>query len=291
MNLPTHVSTKMVLGTAQFGMNYGITNSDGKPSKKEAFNVLDFSWGRGIKSFDTAPGYNSEALLGDFIESNGLNNKVKVHTKIPPLKGVRDYQKFILKNLENSLSSLRCPVGTLFFHDPKDADFLLKDQQFFEDLMKNYAVSTLGVSVYSPSEVENFSDCEFNLAFQFPYNFLDRRFDDVSIDNGLAFARSIFLQGILVSNKNLIKNSPQTLKEIHKKIHNIFEENKVNPLEYAFNFAVNSSKIDFFIFGVHNLKQLIQIFSLSNREYSFHNELRDLLTLHEKSFLDPRKWS
>ena len=28
---------KMVLGTAQFGINYDIPNVDGKPSKKEVF--------------------------------------------------------------------------------------------------------------------------------------------------------------------------------------------------------------------------------------------------------------
>ena len=34
---------KLILGTAQFGFNYGINNSTGKVSKHEAFKILDFS--------------------------------------------------------------------------------------------------------------------------------------------------------------------------------------------------------------------------------------------------------
>ena len=47
----------MVLGTAQFGMDYGIVNINGKPKKKEVFDILDLAWEKGIRQFDTAPGY------------------------------------------------------------------------------------------------------------------------------------------------------------------------------------------------------------------------------------------
>ena len=54
---------KIVLGTVQLGMDYGITNSYGKPEKLEALNILETAWENGIRRFDTAPGYYSEDIL------------------------------------------------------------------------------------------------------------------------------------------------------------------------------------------------------------------------------------
>ena len=73
---------KMVLGTAQFGMDYGITNVNGKPTRNEVFNILDFAWENGVRRFDTAPGYDSETWLGDFLTSRGLQDQIKILTKI-----------------------------------------------------------------------------------------------------------------------------------------------------------------------------------------------------------------
>ena len=39
-----NITEKMVLGTAQFGMDYGIANINGKPKKKEVFGILDLAW-------------------------------------------------------------------------------------------------------------------------------------------------------------------------------------------------------------------------------------------------------
>ncbi len=64
----------MVLGMAQFGMGYGIANVPGKPTPKEMFKILSLAWERGIRCFDTAPGYGSERMLGEFITANGLRN-------------------------------------------------------------------------------------------------------------------------------------------------------------------------------------------------------------------------
>ena len=191
---------KMVLGTAQFGMDYGIANIRGKPSKKEIFGTLNLAWEKGVRRFDTAPSYGgSEALLGEFIAANGLENEAIVLSKIPSLDGVSDYQQRITMNLESSLNKLGCPIEVLFFHNPADSNLLLKDPQFFENLMHDYQVSTLGVSVYEQHEVRQLSGCQFELAFQFPLNVLDRRFEKVSMPQRKRYARSVFLQGLLVS--------------------------------------------------------------------------------------------
>ena len=76
-------------------MDYGIVNVSGKPTKKVVFGILDLAWEKGIRRFDTAPGYGSEALLGEFIMANGLQDEAIVLIKIPSLENSNDYKQFI----------------------------------------------------------------------------------------------------------------------------------------------------------------------------------------------------
>ena len=56
---------KIVLGTAQFGMDYGITNSEGKVKDKEISNILKLAESKGINYLDTAPAYgDAENIIG-----------------------------------------------------------------------------------------------------------------------------------------------------------------------------------------------------------------------------------
>ena len=60
----------------QFGMDYGIANVSGQPTKSEVFKILEIAWQHGIRSYDTAPSYDSEDLLGEFIKVHGLKKKL-----------------------------------------------------------------------------------------------------------------------------------------------------------------------------------------------------------------------
>ena len=83
---------KIVLGTAQFGMRYGI-NSRRKISKNEIFKILDFSVENQINKLDTAPVYgNAEELIGEYSKINDYNFKItsKIDTKN---KSIREKSK------------------------------------------------------------------------------------------------------------------------------------------------------------------------------------------------------
>ena len=67
---------KLCLGTAQFGMNYGITNQMGKPKDNEIDLILKSALNNNIFYFDTANAYgNSEIILG-----NKLINKQDINS-------------------------------------------------------------------------------------------------------------------------------------------------------------------------------------------------------------------
>src|SRR5687768_14232655 len=70
---------KIILGTVQLGLDYGINNSTGKPDSKEAFKILELAYKNGICTLDTANAYgNAEEIIGDYHKTNP---KFKVNTK------------------------------------------------------------------------------------------------------------------------------------------------------------------------------------------------------------------
>jgi len=286
-----NITKKMVLGTAQFGMDYGIANINGKPKKKEVFDILDLAWKKGIRRFDSAPGYGSEALLGEFITANGIQDEAIVLTKIPSLYGVSDFQTDIITNLESSLKNLGCPIDVLFFHNPVDSGLLLSDLQFFETLLNDYPVSTLGVSVYETKEVESLSGCQFELAFQFPFNVLDRRFEQVSMPQCKRFARSVFIQGLLASTNDLRSDAPVKLLNLQKEYHDRLAKHHLKAVGFAVSFVTYSDSIDYFLVGVESTKQLMDILNIEFDIFQDLAFLKPLLTSIPEKWLDPRIWS
>ena len=79
---------KLVLGTAQLGLNYGIANVIGKPTEKQALEIMKYAVENGINYFDTAHSYgNSEIIIGKFLNFyKNYKNKVNIITKMPSLK-------------------------------------------------------------------------------------------------------------------------------------------------------------------------------------------------------------
>ena len=286
-----NITEKMVLGTAQFGMDYGIANINGKPKKKEVFDILDLAWKKGIRRFDSAPGYGSEALLGEFITANGIQDEAIVLTKIPSLYGVSDFQTDIITNLKSSLKNLGCPIDVLFFHNPVDSGLLLSDLQFFETLLNDYSVSTLGVSVYETKEVESLSGCQFELAFQFPFNVLDRRFEQVSMPQRKRFARSVFLQGLLASTNDLRLDAPVKLLNLQKEYHDRLAKHNLESVAFAVSFVANNDAVDYFLIGLDSVEQLEDILNLDSYNQKDIAMFDDLPINTDKHWLDPRNWS
>jgi len=285
------ITQKIVLGTAQFSMDYGITNVSGQPTKKEVFNILSLAWGKGVRRFDTAPGYGSEKLLGEFIVAHGLKNEVKVLTKIPSLEGSSNCRQTIQSSLESSLEHLGCPINVLFLHKAADSVLLLEDSNTFENLLNENPVSTIGVSVYKPEEVKKLSECQFELAFQFPFNILDRRFDSVSMQEGKRYARSIFLQGLLASKNGLRQDAPKALLALHNDYHNRIAENNLNPVQFALSFVANAKNLDYFIVGVDTVGQFHDVLNFNLYDHKQMNVVDIFRLSIDNKWLDPRAWN
>ena len=290
MTKSRNIAEKMILGTAQFSMDYGIANIGGKPTKKEVFGILDLAFRSGIKRFDTAPDYKSELLLGEFISANGLQNEAIVLTKIPSLGDFSNYKQSIKTSLELSLKNLGCPIDVLFFHNPDDSILLLKAPEFFDGLLRDYPISSMGVSIYETNDVEKLLSCPLELAFQFPFNVLDRRFEKVEMRVGKRYARSIFLQGLLASKNQLRADVPEELSVLQNEYHSKLTQYNLNPLQFALNFVNHNDLVDYFLIGVDREKQLNDILYLA----SYNKKdlaMFDVLSVDiDKYWFDPRNW-
>ena len=79
------MSSKLILGTVQFGLNYGINNTKGKPEKKTVFEILSSAYENGIKYLDTAELYgDAHDLIGEFHKLNPTK-KFEIITKFPDI--------------------------------------------------------------------------------------------------------------------------------------------------------------------------------------------------------------
>jgi len=68
---------KIILGTVQFGMKYGINNTSNEISFSDSKQILDFAYKNGIKCLDTAEAYgDSMNKIGDFHKTRARQFKV-----------------------------------------------------------------------------------------------------------------------------------------------------------------------------------------------------------------------
>ncbi len=69
MKSSAHRLTRLGLGTAQFGLDYGISNTGGQVGLEEAVRIAETASANGLKTIDTAHAYgSSEQVLGTILD-------------------------------------------------------------------------------------------------------------------------------------------------------------------------------------------------------------------------------
>ena len=68
---------KLILGTVQFGLDYGINNKSGIPSSNIIKQILDYAMSNGIEILDTAEAYGiSQQRIGQYHQLSKKNLKL-----------------------------------------------------------------------------------------------------------------------------------------------------------------------------------------------------------------------
>jgi aryl-alcohol dehydrogenase-like predicted oxidoreductase len=197
-------AARLALGTVQFGLPYGVANTQGQVSYDEAEAMIGAMLTAGIDTIDTAIAYGeAETVLGH-IGMSGFRLISKVPPLLEPVLAVDDW---VVAQVEASLERLRVPrLSGLMLHSPDDllgphGSDLARGLRRAQDAG---LAERIGLSVYSPEQLAILVDRLPLEIIQIPLNIFDRRFvetgwlDRLVADNVEVHARSVFLQGLLL---------------------------------------------------------------------------------------------
>ena len=246
------VNHKIGIGTAQFGMDYGISNSSGKVEKNEVKKIIDGLPSLGIDTIDTASVYgNAETILGN----NNLDN-INVITKFTS----KDVESMLME-FELSLKNLKQQrLYGYLCHHPNN---IFENPCLWEKLIylrNKGAIEKIGLSLSNISEVKKLLKSGMVPdILQIPYNIFDDRFQEISIilkSKGTEIhSRSAFLQGLFFLDEEKLKNKFNSVSNYVIKMRNDLGD-KINA--FLINFCCNQDFIDKIIIGVENFNQLEQ---------------------------------
>jgi len=290
------------LGTAQFGLDYGVTNKKGKLTKDAIKKILLYAKKADVQFLDTAQFYgDSEKVIG---KSLPIDHKFKICTKLTPLENVNidlNLIETLESNLKRSFDYLgQSCIDTFLIHRPSDLKGLYGEKiiNWLTNLRNKKLVKNIGLSIYERKDL-NFVPIDEFQVIQLPLSVYDQRLiDDGTVDflfnkKISIHCRSIFLQGLILENpKNLPRFLSNKFYEFHLKNHKRFKDLDTTPLEVAINFIKQQKKIDNFIVGISSLKEFIEIHKIwitigskiKNLDYS-------QLAWKNNLDLDPRSWS
>lgn len=252
---------KIGLGTVQFGMNYGISNTQGQVSQEEINNILKLSQSLSIDILDTAIGYgDSESRIGTYNKSCN-SDSFKIVTKIPPIKG---NSNSINNLIDKSLKQLgTSQLYGVLLHDADDMTEELFHQLL--ELKRQHIVNKVGVSVYTPEQALN-TVGNYNIdLIQVPLNIFDQRFINTGCleflkqKNIEVHARSIFLQGLLLMPLHKVSNYFEPHFQLLREYRRYCVETNLSALELSLSIINKVPDIDRFILGVCSHSQLSEI--------------------------------
>ncbi len=265
MNGPA-ITTKIALGTAQFGLPYGISNTAGQTPLAEARAILTLAHAAGIRTLDTAIAYgNSEASLGELDVSAW-----QVITKLPemPVSGAAAVSSWVHTQVDESLARLRCQtLHGLLLHRP--AQLLGADgQALYRALLATREcgrVSKIGISIYGPDELDQLPPAMRFDIVQAPFNIIDNRMARSGWISRLQDAgcelhvRSIFLQGLLLMQAAARPAYFSRWNALWRTWEGWLKEIRLTPLQACLRHALQTPGIAKVVLGVDNATHLADI--------------------------------
>jgi len=255
--------SRFMMGTVQFGVNYGIANLSGKPSYESVVKILERAAASGVTCLDTAAAYgDSEMVIGRALRELGLTGKMTVVTKTPHLnEGLKpaEADKAVQEAVESSLKKLQLEFLPLYlFH--KEANSAYIDS--VRKMKQKGLVKHIGISVNSPEwALKAVRSGNFE-AIQLPTNILDHRYIKAGVFKeakraGIAvFVRSVYLQGLLFLPENKILPEHNPVIEVRRRLGEIARESGLTLTALAARFVMSLEGVYCLVMGLETIEQL-----------------------------------
>jgi aryl-alcohol dehydrogenase-like predicted oxidoreductase len=288
------MSSRLALGTVQFGLPYGIANQRGQVSREDAKEIIALARLSGIDTIDTAIAYGeSEGCLGDV----GLDG-FKVITKLPAIpENVVDVASWVRGQMQTSLQRLNVTsVYALLLHrseqllDPKGKALY----QILEQLKAEGVVQKIGVSIYTPLELDGLMDvCAIDLV-QAPFNLIDQRLQlsgwlQKLHDSGVeVHTRSAFLQGLLLMPTTAIPEKFKHWRPLFDTWHSWLHDNNTSAARACIEFVQSHPQIAKIVVGVESMDQLKQVIQAAKKST---NTSSPNINCSDEHLINPSNWN
>jgi len=237
-----NIAADLALGTVQWGLDYGIANRHGKPSRGEVRRLLDRAANVGITTLDTARAYaDSEDVIGQLV---GDAAPWRVFTKLDPtVETVGDASN----SLQASRKALkRSMLDGVLLHRARQR--AIADGGVWDLLQRERdagRICHIGISAASPDEAWAALEDPSVTCVQVACSLFDQRlsragfFSECHRRGLLVFVRSVFLQGAAhLAPENL----PAHLRELRdplRTIHLWAAERQTRPTTAFLAFAAS----------------------------------------------------
>jgi aryl-alcohol dehydrogenase-like predicted oxidoreductase len=262
----TAASSRLMLGTVQFGLAYGIANSDGKPAYRTVRAILGTALEGGIRAFDTAAAYgDSEAVLGRALRELGAAGDVLVATKVRPLTDAeRAEPAQAARAIEQSVDTSRRALGldrlpVVLFHRERDAVHM----DVLRDLARRGWIERAGVSLGADRNAALTCASDMRVeAAQIPCNLFDPR----HVRSGMlaaaarrgvtVCARSVYLQGLMLMPEEQVPDFLRGVLPVRRAVETIAAASGLGMAELAMRYVLSLDGIRYVLTGIDTPEQL-----------------------------------
>ena len=285
---------RLAIGSAQFGLCYGVANRSGQTSVAEVEEILQIALDHGIETIDTAVAYgDSERVLGMV----GVN-PFKIVTKLPPCDvGPAAVANWVYKLVEQSLKRLK--IGSLYgllLH--RSQDLTSRSGKDLADVLMELRsvglVKSIGVSIYNPSELEAATKMLPLDIVQAPSNLVDRRLERsgwlsrLKAKNVEVHTRSAFLQGLLLMPRNAIPSRFDRWAWLWDLWHQRLKELNISPVSACLSYSLSLSCAERVIVGVESVAQLRELIECASLEPSHGDWV--FMNHEDIDLVEPSRW-
>lgn len=287
------LNNKLILGTVQMGLPYGINNAKGQISLDDSLAILKYAFDNGIVTLDSAEAYgNAHQVIGAFHEKYP-KKQFKVITKLP-----NQTNENIIEKVNGYLNELKVDqLYALLFHSFSSYTNGWENFHALRQFKLEGKIKKIGVSVYTNEEVEEVMNNEEIDIIQVPFNLLDNInlrgevFEKARSKGKTIHTRSALLQGLFFKDINEQNENVQNLKGELVQLAYISKAHNIPISRLALSYCLYQNNIENVLIGVDTLDQLKD--NIESVDYQLQSALvEEINSIEVKNLelLNPSLW-
>jgi len=285
------MNQKLILGTVQFGLNYGINNLTGQPTEQEVFNIFDEAFLQGIQFLDTADAYgNAINIIGNYHLRR--NNTFKILSKFNCIEKGK-----LGKNVKEALEKLHISAFEVYsyhsFSSYSERPYLMEELLL---LKQQGMIKKIGISVYTNDELQYVINDDFIDVIQLPFNLLDNQnvrgnfMGQAKQKEKEIHIRSVYLQGLFFMDADNVPERLISLKPYLQSLHDYCKKESISMETLALSYALYNKNIDHVLIGVDTKEQLIKNLHASKDIPQAFDYINQKIQVKETELLNPVNW-